>query len=90
MSYEQGGVVATMIIVGVCLSVSMFAMHQAISETPSGKGSGAGGSYFEHDYRMEDTKSVWSDYYKNNINTQPDCKKTAYDLQDFYDCVNAP
>ena len=48
MSYEQGGVVATMIIVGVCLSVSMFAMHQAISETPSGKGSGAGAVSYTH------------------------------------------
>ena len=32
--------------------------------------------------------SDWSDYYKNNdIGTQQ-CKQAAFDLQDYFDCVN--
>ena len=32
----------------------------------------------------------YKEYYKENIDTQLDCKKNSKDLQAFYDCVNNP
>tara|TARA_Y100000296_G_scaffold78694_1_gene101778 strand:+ start:589 stop:870 length:282 start_codon:yes stop_codon:yes gene_type:complete len=43
---------------------------------PSGSGSGSGGTWLGHNY------------YEDNKNQQLDCKKSAYSLQEFYDCVN--
>ena len=32
----------------------------------------------------------WTDYYKDNMDSQLECKKTSVNLQEFYMCVNKP
>ena len=44
----------------------------------------------EWDRYYEDIKDNHPSYYDDVYKMQGDCKKNAYDLQDFYDCVNKP
>ena len=87
--YEFGGILFTIAIIcgllggiaGQEMGVATFLLeidnevHEAI-KTPSGSGSGSGGTWIGHNY------------YEDNNNQQLDCKKSAISLQEFYDCVN--
>ena len=45
-----------------------------------------------HEYVKSTSQPAGSgtDYYKDNMDYQLDCKKASKTLQEFYDCVNSP
>ena len=86
--YEFGGILFTIAIIagllggiGAQMGATDFlleidnGLHEVA--TPSGSGSGSGGTWAH-------------DYYDDNNNQHPDCKKQAISLQEFYECVNNP
>ena len=80
--YEMGGILFTVAILAGILGG--FALDNAVPEKTSASSS----SSFEEYYK--DIKENHPSYYDDVYKMQGDCKKNAYDLQDFYDCVNKP
>ena len=85
--YEMGGILFTVaILAGICGGF-------ALNSTDFGQ-SGSGGTAFDtFEEYYEDIKTnhpSLNSYYDDVHKMQGDCKKNAYDLQDFYDCVNKP
>lgn len=88
--YEFGGILfAIAIITGIFAGVmyNEFAggiddsIHDYMKTNHSGTGSSEPKPTWDYKYK---------EYYKENIDTQLDCKKNSKDLQAFYDCVNKP
>ena len=80
--YEMGGILFTVAILAGILCG--FALDNSMPENTSASSS----SSFEEYYK--DIKENHPSYYDDVYKMQGDCKKNAYDLQDFYDCVNKP
>ena len=84
MNYEQGGIVITIAIVSICLSVGVFSANMTVDSSVEAE------TYIEQQKEKE-PKADWSayyDYYKNNNIDKQQCKQAAFDLQDYFDCVN--
>ena len=86
MNYEQGGIVITIAVVGICLSIGMITMADV--PPPSGTGGGSGGTWAAEEKEPKSDWSAYYDYYKNNNIDKQQCKQAAFDLQDYFDCVN--
>ena len=80
--YEMGGILFTVAILAGILGG--FALDNAVPEKTSAS---ASSSFEEYN---NDIKENHPSYYDDVYKMQGDCKKNAYDLQDFYDCVNKP
>lgn len=83
--YEVGGILFTVAILAGILGG--FALNNSTDFVEKGSG-GTTFDTFEEYY--EDIKDNHPSYYDDVYKMQGDCKKNAYDLQDFYDCVNKP
>ena len=81
--YEFGGILfAIAIITGIFAGVMYNeSIHDYMKTNHSGTGSSEPKPTWDYKYK---------EYYKENIDTQLDCKKNSKDLQAFYDCVNKP
>ena len=84
-SYEIGGIFFTVAILAGILGG--FALNNS---TDFGKGSSGGTTFEEYYEGIKNNHPSLNSYYDDVHKMQGDCKKNAYDLQDFYDCVNKP
>ena len=91
--YEFGGIlfviaIITGIFAGVMYDEFAGGIDDNIHDYMQTNHSGTGGTGSTAPAPIWDYK--YKEYYKENIDTQLDCKKTSKSLQEFYDCVNNP
>ena len=78
------GLVTTGVVLVIVMSVALVMMVSDTAQTHNDMG------FDNFDEYYEDIKNDHPSYYDKVHNAQLDCKKSAYDLQDFYNCVNNP
>jgi|ETNmetMinimDraft_18_1059904.scaffolds.fasta_scaffold59867_2 hypothetical protein len=82
--YEVGALVFTVaLIAGLLTGIAFKDVTMPVDAEPN-----MGYGEFK-EYRMGDQYNNGG-YYDKVYEIQGDCKKQAYDLQDFYECVNIP
>ena len=94
--YEIGGILFTVAILAGMLggvAVKDFAVQEQtlmtewLNEHGEASGKPQPQSFTEY---YNDIKGNHPSYYDDVYKIQGDCKKQAYDLQDYFDCVNKP
>ena len=90
-SYEIGGIFFTVaILAGVLGGFALYNMDFGEKSSVMQESCGIGCMQFEKEMNKYYDDSKLQSYYDEVYKKQGDCKKLAYDYQDFFDCVNKP